>query len=80
MIITAIHKISDPAKFWTAAQLPPGVALRSALPNGDGSRGVCLWEAESVETVQQLVDGAFSDVSENEYFEVNVQNAVGLPG
>ena len=83
MHIAVIHSISDPDKFWAAAdesELPEGVALHSALPNSDGSRAVCVWEASSVDEVKDLVDGTVGDVSTNEFFEINADNAQGLPG
>jgi hypothetical protein len=82
MHVAVIHQISDPEKFWGAAnesQLPEGITLHSALPNNDGSRAVCLWEADSLDTVKQLVEDTVGDVSNNEFFEVNAQNAQGLP-
>jgi hypothetical protein len=83
MHIVVIHSISDPDKFWSAAdesEPPEGIALHSALPNDDGSRAVCLWKADSVDSVKQLVEDTVGDVSSNEYFEVNATNAQGLPG
>jgi hypothetical protein len=80
MYVIAIHSISDPESFWGGElDLPDGVALLSALPNGDGSRGVCVWEADSASTVEQIVEGAAGEISDNEYFEVNADNAQGLP-
>jgi hypothetical protein len=83
--IVAIHDISDPDRFWraagAAAELPPGVALHSSFPRDDGSRAVCLWEADSVDAVRELVDGAVGEYSRNEFFEVDSQHAGarGLP-
>jgi hypothetical protein len=82
MHVVAIHSISDPDKFWETAdesKPPEGVALHSAFPNEDGSRAVCLWEADSLDTVRQLVEDTVGDVSSNEFFEVNAGNAQGLP-
>jgi hypothetical protein len=80
MYVIAIHSISDPGRFWGGEpDLPDGVALRSALPNSDGSRAVCLWEADSADTVERIVEGAAGEISDNEYFEVNADNAQGLP-
>jgi hypothetical protein len=81
--VAVIHSISDPDKFWGSAdesEMPEGITLHSALPNGDGSRAVCVWEAESLDDVKQLVEDTVGDVSDNEYFEINAQNAQGLPG
>jgi hypothetical protein len=83
MHVIAIHSISDPDRFWGAAdstEIPEGTTLRSALPNEDGSRAVCVWESDSLDSVKQLVEGTVGDVSNNEFFEVNEQNAQGLPG
>jgi hypothetical protein len=82
MHVVVIHQISDPEKFWGAASesnLPEAITLHSALPNDDGSRAVCLWEADSLDAVKQVVDDTVGDVSNNEFFEVNAQNAQGLP-
>jgi hypothetical protein len=82
--IVAIHEISDPQTFWGAAEgmknLPEGTTLHSAIPNEDGTRAVCVWESESVDTVRDFVDGNVGEVSKNEFFAVNEKNAVGLPG
>jgi hypothetical protein len=81
--VIAIHAISDPEKFWAAAaelDLPQGTALHSAIPNQDGSRAVCVWESDSMDTVRDFVETRVGDISDNEYFEVNDQNAMGLPG
>ena len=47
----------------------------------DGTRAVCLWEADSVEKVRDVVDGAAGDISNNEFFEVDPGHPAtsGLP-
>jgi hypothetical protein len=35
---------------------------------------------EELDTVRDFVDPATQGISDNEYFEANKQNAVGLPG
>jgi hypothetical protein len=84
--VVAIHQINDPESFWSGAaraipNLPPEVTLHASYPQGDGSRAVCLWEAESVDAVRELVDSGTADTSRNEYFEVDAQHAGarGLP-
>ena len=82
MYIVVQHTISDPAKFWEVAkqaQLPEEVKLHSTFPNTDGSKAVCLWEAKNLETVKNLLEEAVGQVSTNDYFEVETQNAIGLP-
>jgi len=80
MYVVAIHSISDPAQFWGGnLDLPEGTSLNAVAPNADGSKGVCIWESDSVDTVQQLVDGAAGAISSNEFFAVNEDNAQNLP-
>ena len=76
--IVAIHEISDPDRFWSAADaesLPAGVTLHAAYPRSDGSRAVCLWEADSVDTVRNLVETVTGDASQNEFFEADPQHS-----
>jgi hypothetical protein len=83
LYVIAIHSISDPETFWGAAEgldLPEGTTLHSAIPNEDGTRAVCVWQSDSVDTVQNFVDDNVGKVSKNEFFPVNEQNAMGLPG
>jgi hypothetical protein len=82
----AIHDVSDPERFWGGAaegigSLPQGVALHATYPRHGGSKAVCLWEAESMDAVRQIVEGAAGDSSRNEFFEVDPQHAGarGLP-
>jgi hypothetical protein len=82
MYVIAIHAIDDPKAFWEAAQalqLPEGTTLHTVSPNENGTRAVCLWESESVDVVEAIVEGGAGHVSTNEYFEVNDGNAMGLP-
>jgi hypothetical protein len=83
MYVLAIHRISNPAKFWEVLQgagpLPPGINVHQTLPSPDGKTAVCLWEADSLQTVRGIVDGAVGQFSENELFEVDAKNAQGLP-
>jgi hypothetical protein len=85
MYITAIHEISDPEKFWEVARsavsegFPAGITLHNSLPNADGTRAVCHWEADTVDSLRDLVDSAVGQYSSNEYFQINMDNAMGLP-
>ena len=83
MHIVAIHNISDPERFWGAvqqAEIPADIQLHSTLPNDGGSKAVCLWEADSQDAVRDLVEGVVGGFSNNEYFEIAAENAIGLPG
>ena len=80
MHVIAIHEITDPDQFWAGQlDMPEGTSLQTVAPNGDGTRAVCIWESDSVDTVRDLVDGAAGEISNNEFFEVNSGNAQGLP-
>ena len=85
MYIVVEHQISDPGAFWSAAaaaapHLPAGVSLHQTLPNAEGTRAVCLWEADSVDTVRNLIEPLAGTLSRNEYFAVDIGKAQGLPG
>ena len=78
MHIVAIHDISDPQKFQTRAVesmplIPADVKLHYSLPSRTGSSCVCLWEADSVDTVKNLIENVagLAEFSNNEYFEVD---------
>ena len=80
MYVMSIHSISDPDAFWAAQlDLPEGTELPIVAPNFDGTRGVCVFKSDSVDTVRSLVEGAAGEISSNEYHAINEGNAQGLP-
>jgi hypothetical protein len=80
MYVIAIHSISDPDAFWGGQlDLPEGTELPVAAPNSDGTRGVCVFKSDSLDTVRNLVDGTTGAISSNEFYAVNEGNAHGLP-
>ena len=84
MFVVIQHQISNPEKFWgiameATAKLPAGLKLHYTLPNEDGTKAVCVWEANEVNTVRELVGGSVGQYSKNEYFSVDAKNAMGLP-
>jgi hypothetical protein len=85
MHIVAQHRITDPDKFFSmsaeevAENAPSGVDLRQVAPSDDRSVAVCLWEADSIDNVRDYVDPATEGASENTYFEVDTEYAMGLP-
>jgi hypothetical protein len=80
MYVIAIHQVSDPDAFWSGQlDLPDGTEMRLAVPSSDGTRGVCLFESDSIDTVKNVVDGATAAVSKNEFHAVNEGGAHGLP-
>jgi hypothetical protein len=80
MYVLSIHAISDPDAFWGGQlDLPQGTEYRIVAPSADGTRGVCVFKSDSVDTVRNLVDGATSKISKNEFVAINEGNALGLP-
>ena len=81
------HQIKDPASGVLAgreADQERGRARRrhglcSSTQATDHSAVTCLWEADSVDTVQAYVDSTLGDSSENICYEVNTGPARGLP-
>ena len=80
MYVMTIHSISDPDAFWSRPlDLPEGTEQPIAWPSSDGTRGVCVFKSDSVNTVRNLVEGAAGTISNNEYYAINERNAQGLP-
>ena len=80
MYVLAIHDVSNPDAFWGGQlDLPAGTELPIVLPSADGTRGVCIFRSDSVDTVRNLVDGATAAVSKNEFHALNDATAQGLP-
>jgi hypothetical protein len=85
MHIAVQHRITDPEKFFSmdaeevAGGGPPGVQGLQFFPSTDESVAACLWEADSIDTLRDYLDPATAGVSENTYFEVDTERAVGIP-
>jgi hypothetical protein len=85
MHVVVQHRITDPEKFFSmnaeevAGAGPPGVQGRQFFPSQDKSVAVCLWDADSIDTLRDYLDPATAGASENTYFEVDTERAVGLP-
>jgi hypothetical protein len=65
----AIDTITDRDKFRAGAQnleLPTDLTLHSTIGNHDGTKAVCVWEADSLDTIRRFVDTATEGVSTNE--------------
>lgn len=82
MNVGVIHRIHDPKGFVAAedkaiaAGIPAGFALPIHASTSDHSFGICIWEGESVQAVQKLVDSLVGAYSANEYFEMQVDGLV----
>jgi hypothetical protein len=84
MLIIAHHNISKPEEFWKAAkevtqQLPANLKLHGVYPSKDTKSGTCLWEANTVQEVQQFLDKNAGKFAKNFCYEVNVKESMGLP-
>jgi hypothetical protein len=83
MYIVVQHQVSDPSGFWAGAQeglgsLPSNVKLHQSFPSPDGSRAVCVWEAESIDGLRAFLDTATAG-AQNEYFEVVNKDGIAMP-
>jgi hypothetical protein len=80
MYVFTIHQVSDPEAFWGGKlNLPEGTELPIVVPSADGKRGVCVFKSDSLNTVRNVVDGATSTISKNEFYAINEGGALGLP-
>jgi hypothetical protein len=82
MYTIAIHTISSPEKFWTAAKtlaVPAPLKLHTVFPSTDGAKAVCLWEGQSLPDIKQFVEKVTSGLATNEYIPVEASSALGLP-
>jgi hypothetical protein len=86
MFIVVEHTIRDASVAFARGQnlldgrsAPTGVQIRKFYPSTDQSAVICLWEGNSVGEVRQYVDATLGDSSDNVYFEVDAQQALGLP-
>ena len=82
MYIVAQHTLVDWEKATEVGQAlfspPSGITLHYFLPNVEHSKAICLWEADSLDTVKSLVDGTLGSTAHNEFFEVDTTYAWGL--
>jgi hypothetical protein len=91
MYVIVQHQFSDPAAAFARGETlirndgaPPGVRGLQFYPSTDRSMATCLWEADSVESVQGYVDTTLGDASHNTCYQVDAEHAfarqpLGLP-
>lgn len=85
MHVVIQHRIRDAEQFFAgdpeevASGGPPGVRGHQFVVSQDKSAAVCLWEADSIESLRNYMDGLTGDSAENTYFEVDSETSMGLP-
>src|SRR5687768_16297308 len=82
MYVVVQHRINDQqAAYARGARLiagegaPPGARALQFYPSTDGAIVTCLWEADTVTSVQEYVDLTLGDASENSSYEVDGSQA-----
>ena len=83
------HTINDTKKWEQTKQsvmskietgtLPAGLKPVLLIPGTNQKVTFCVWEADSIDTVRKFIDRESGPAARNEYFEVDVKNAMGLP-
>jgi hypothetical protein len=83
MFIVVQHTISDPSVFWNSGpdrtSLPKDVKLHHIFPTPDGTRAVCLWEADTIEAVRNVLEPMIKGLARNEYFQVENREGFARP-
>lgn len=84
MYVAVEHTIKDAGAFQMRGQAmiqqtPAGVRPLQFFPDAVGQKAVCLWDGPSVDAVSEYIDGKLGDASDQEYFEVAEEYAIGLP-
>jgi hypothetical protein len=82
MYIMVQHTVSEPAVFWNSADprnLPSQVKLHHTFPTPDGTRAVCIWEADSVDVLKGFLEPMLGKASRNEYFQVENREGFARP-
>jgi hypothetical protein len=86
MYVAVVHRVKDPQAMLSRGEglgdpsnAPEGAIPRQFCPSKDLSAATCVWEADSIDTVRDYVDGTLGDSSEQSYFEINTEYAQGLP-
>lgn len=85
MYIVVNHDISNTSDFWASAQkslpnLPEGGVQKivSVLPNATMDKCVCVWQADSIETLDSYLREKVGDWSKDSYYELNEAAAMGF--
>jgi hypothetical protein len=81
MHVGVIHRISDPEAFQEAEQkaleagLPDDFRLPVHAATRDHATAICIWQGPSVDAVRDLVESVVGQYSENEYYEMELDQS-----
>ena len=83
MLVIAHHNISNPEGFWSVAaevtkELPGNLRVLGVFPATDAKTGTCLWQADSVQEVQEFLDKNAGQHARNFCYEVDEAKSMGL--
>jgi len=89
MIIAVHHVINNPDRWEQSVKrimalsdnndLPKGLKGLMFLPAMDGHKADCVWEANTIESLQNFLDREIGTGATNEYYQVDDASAFGLP-
>jgi hypothetical protein len=83
--IVVQHRIKDAEKFFgltsEVTDAPDGIRTLQFCPSQDKTAAVCLWEAGSLEALQDYLEAipGSDEITENSYYVVDDELAFGLP-
>ncbi len=82
MYVIVEHQIKDPRTAFPRGErmkrgedAPRGARVLQFYPSRDGSAVACLWEADSLDAIQEYVDATLGDSSTNRCYEVDAEQA-----
>lgn len=82
MYIVVQHEIIDPETAFARGEklvanegAPAGARGLQFYPAVDGSAVTCLWEADSVDSIQAYVDATLGDSARNRCYEINADKS-----
>jgi hypothetical protein len=82
LYVVVQHQIKDPQTAFSRGEkliknegAPAGARGLQFYPSADRSAVTCLFEADSVESIQDYVDSTLGDSSENTCYEVDAEQA-----
>jgi hypothetical protein len=85
MFIVVQHTIHDPAFFWESAQanvpnLPQAGVKRviNIFPNLDMNVCTCVWEANSIDDLNDYLRETLGNASSEVYYQINEAGSMGL--